>query len=144
MFFRMKLINFVTNTIKLILRPRKYQFQSSEQHNLCYKGIYAVIIFSQLQWSIEFKLSQVVYLLRMLRSTNMKKNWSLTNIKSVPVPLKAVDTIGNCQRLAFTVCVPQYMHKITNLWKFELNRSSKLRNNSARKFTLVSQSCVRL
>ena len=29
--------------------------------------------------------------------------------------LKAVDTIGNCQRLAFTVGVSQHMHKITNL-----------------------------
>ena len=29
--------------------------------------------------------------------------------------IKAVDTIGNCQRLAFTVCVSQRMHKITNL-----------------------------
>ena len=31
------------------------------------------------------------------------------------VSLKAVDTIGNCQRLAFTVGVSQHMHKITNL-----------------------------
>ena len=29
--------------------------------------------------------------------------------------LKAVDTIGNCQRLAFKVGVSQHMHKITNL-----------------------------
>ena len=29
--------------------------------------------------------------------------------------LKAVDTIGNCQILAFTVGVSQHMHKITNL-----------------------------
>ena len=29
--------------------------------------------------------------------------------------LKAVDTIGNCQSLAFTVGVSQHMHKITNL-----------------------------
>ena len=29
--------------------------------------------------------------------------------------LKAVDTIGNCQRLAFTVGVSQHMHKITYL-----------------------------
>ena len=29
--------------------------------------------------------------------------------------LKAVDTIGNRQRLAFTVGVSQHMHKITNL-----------------------------
>ena len=49
------------------------------------------------------------------------------------VRLKAVDTIGNCQRLAFTVGVSQHMHKITNLWKFELNRSSKLRDNNERK-----------
>ena len=30
-------------------------------------------------------------------------------------PLKTVDTIGNCQRLVFTVGVSQHMHKITNL-----------------------------
>ena len=58
--------------------------------------------------------------------------------------LKTVDTIGNCQRLAFTVGVSQHMHKITNLWKFELNRSSKLRDNNERKITLVTRSCVRL
>ena len=29
--------------------------------------------------------------------------------------LKAVDTIGNCHSLAFTVGVSQHMHKITNL-----------------------------
>ena len=47
--------------------------------------------------------------------------------------LKAVDTIGNCQRLAFAVGVSQHMHKITNLCKFELNRSSKLRDNNERR-----------
>ena len=46
---------------------------------------------------------------------------------------KAVDTIGNFQRLAFTVGVSQHMHEITNLWKFELNRSSKLWDNNERK-----------
>ena len=44
-----------------------------------------------------------------------------------------MDTISNCQRLAFTHGVSQHMHKITNLWKFELNRSSKLRDNNERK-----------
>ena len=29
--------------------------------------------------------------------------------------LKTVDTIGNCQRIAFTVAVSDHMHKITNL-----------------------------
>ena len=36
------------------------------------------------------------------------------------------------------------MHTITNLWKFELNWSSKLRDNNERKNTLVTQSSVRL
>ena len=59
------------------------------------------------------------------------------------VILKAVDTIGNCQRLAFTVGVFQYMHKITNLWKFELNRSSKLRNyNERRKHPCHTKLCA--
>jgi hypothetical protein len=49
------------------------------------------------------------------------------------INLKAVDTISNCQRLAFTVGVSQHMHKITNLWKFELNWSLKLRDNNERK-----------
>ena len=56
--------------------------------------------------------------------------------------LKAVDTIGNCQRLAFKVGVSQHVYKIKNLWKFELNRSSNLRDNSERKNTLVTRSCV--
>ena len=37
------------------------------------------------------------------------------------IGLKTVDTISRRQRLAFTVSVSQHMHKITNLWKFELN-----------------------
>ena len=47
--------------------------------------------------------------------------------------LKTLDTIGNCQRPVFTRGVSQHMHKITNLWKFELNWSSKLRDNNERK-----------
>ena len=49
--------------------------------------------------------------------------------------LKTLDTIGNCKRLVFSLGVSQHMHKITNLWKFELNRSSNfnLRDNKERK-----------
>ena len=53
-----------------------------------------------------------------------------------------LDTIGNCQRLVFTVGVSQHMHKITNLWKFELNRSSKLRDNNERKKPCHTKLCV--
>ena len=47
--------------------------------------------------------------------------------------LKTVDTIGNCQRPVFSLGVSQHMHKITNLWKFELDWSSELRDNYERK-----------
>ena len=44
-----------------------------------------------------------------------------------------MDTIGNCQRPVFLLAVSQHMHKITNLWKFELDCSSELRDNYERK-----------
>ena len=50
--------------------------------------------------------------------------------------LKTVDTIGNYQRPVFSLSVSQHIHKITNLWKFELNRSTKLRDNNERKAPL--------
>ena len=52
------------------------------------------------------------------------------------VTIKDTDTIGNCQWTVFSLGVSQHMHKITNLWKFELNWSSKLRDNNERKNTL--------
>ena len=56
--------------------------------------------------------------------------------------LKTLDTIGNCQRPVFSRGVSQHIHKITNLWKFELGWSSKLRDNNGRKDTLVTQTCL--
>ena len=56
--------------------------------------------------------------------------------------LKTLDTNGNCQRPVFSLGVSQHMHKITNLWKFELNRSTKLGDNIERKNTLVTRSCA--
>ena len=47
--------------------------------------------------------------------------------------LKTVYTIGNCQRSVFSLGVSQHMHKITNLWKFELDRSSEWQDNYERK-----------
>ena len=57
-------------------------------------------------------------------------------VKSKRVVLAAVCeviTLVNCQSLAFTVGVSQHMHKIRNLWTFELNWSSNLRDNNERK-----------
>ena len=51
----------------------------------------------------------------------------LTTKQLMTIHLKTVDTIGNCQRPVFSLGVSQHMHKITNVWKFELNWSSKLR-----------------
>ena len=53
--------------------------------------------------------------------------------------LKTRDTIGNSQRLVFSLGVSQHMHKITKLWKFELNWSSELRGINERKNTLVTR-----
>ena len=72
---------------------------------------------------------QSMFLERSLNiSQNSKELWNL-------IMLKAVDTIGNCQRLVFTIGVSQHMHKITNLWKFELNR---LQDINERKNTCVA------
>ena len=63
----------------------------------------------------------------------------------VDIPLKTLDnvTIGNCQRPVCSLSVSQHKHKITSLWKFELNWTSKLRENDERKKTpLVGQICV--
>ena len=58
-------------------------------------------------------------------------------------PLKTLYTFGNCQRPVFLIIgVSQHLHKITNMWKFGLNWSSKLWDNKGRKNTLVTRSCV--
>ena len=56
--------------------------------------------------------------------------------------LKAVDTFGNCRKSVFSLGVSQHMHKITNLWKFELDWSSELRDNYERKKTPLSHKVV--
>ena len=61
------------------------------------------------------------------------KQTLFVSVLACKIVLKALDTIGNSQRLAFTVGVSQHMHKRNNLWKFELNRSSKLRDNNERR-----------
>ena len=77
------------------------------------------------------------------RGENSPCSYNLMQIKasmkvvcgiSVRFPyLKTLDTIGNCQRQVFSLSVSHHMHKTTNLWKFELNWSSKLRDNNERK-----------
>ena len=69
---------------------------------------------------------------------------ALMEVKEIPIcwqvnggfhkVLKALDTTGNCQRPVFSLGVSQHKHKITNLWKVELNWPlSKLRDNNKRK-----------
>ena len=58
--------------------------------------------------------------------------------------LKTLDSIGNCRRPVFPLGVSQHMYKITILCKFELNWSSKLRDNNESKSTLATRSCVHL
>ena len=82
--------------------------------NICHKGHLLSICFTSV---IKIKLITILFSLFMF----------LLN-------LKPVDTIGNnCQRPVFSLCVSQHIHKITNLWKFELDWSLELRDNYERK-----------
>ena len=56
--------------------------------------------------------------------------------------LKTLDTIGICQRQVFSLGVSQHMRNKTNLLMFELNRSSKLRDNNERQNNLFTRSCL--
>ena len=53
--------------------------------------------------------------------------------------LQTLDTIDNCQRPVFSLGVSKHMHKITNLWKFELNQSLKLWDINKRQNCFVAQ-----
>ena len=68
-----------------------------------------------------------------LDSHILERNFSFSYMKTNVIDLKAVDTIGNCQRQVFSLGQSQHMYKITNLWKFELDWSSELRANYERK-----------
>ena len=50
--------------------------------------------------------------------------------------------LSNCQRPVFSTGVSHHNHKITSLWTFGLNWSSKLRENDKSKNTLVGRICV--
>ena len=63
-------------------------------------------------------------------------------LKRYPNPLKGRYMFGNFQRPVFSLGVSHHKQKITNLWKFGLNRSSKLRENDERKNTLVGRISV--
>ena len=59
--------------------------------------------------------------------------------KKLRCVLKGRYKFMNCQRPVFSLGVSHHKHKITSLWKFVLNRSSKLRENDERKNTLVGR-----
>ena len=61
------------------------------------------------------KKSKIKLLLRNLTLLLFLKKISATRTVHQIKFLKALDAIGNCQRLAFTVGVSQHMHKITNM-----------------------------
>ena len=67
---------------------------------------------------------------------------SYNNLYILIVHLKGRYTFGNCQIPVFSLGVSHHNHKITSLWKFGLNRLSKLRENDERKNTLVGRICV--
>ena len=72
------------------------------------------------------------------RQLNAKESPTSTRLSAKNIPSKSKNS-GQYKRgkdtgrPAFSLAVSQHMHKITNLWKFELNWSSKLRDNNGRK-----------
>ena len=87
--------------------------------------------------SITFKGTKQVFVQHVLFSASYAHLFCVQS----NVILKTLDTIGNCQRPVFEHLVYLNRHKITNLWKFELNWSSKLRDkNERKKNTLVTVS----
>ena len=56
--------------------------------------------------------------------------------KSIIILLKTVTLLVIVKDKSSQLVYLNIMHEITNLWKFELNRSSKLRDNNERKNTL--------
>ena len=78
-------------------------------------------------------------------SANHKDTAQTSFTKSTdPHTLKTVYTIGNCQRPVFSLSVSAHNHTITNLWKFELNWLSKLRDMNEIKNNLVTRSCFQM
>ena len=56
---------------------------------------------------------------------------------------KTLDPNGNFQRPVFSLGVSQHMHKITNLWTFELNLSSKWQDmNETKKHPFHPKLCA--
>ena len=64
---------------------------------------------------------------------NISENYRYEPYRQSIKLLKTVDALGSCQRQVFSLGESQHMHKITIMWKFELNWSSKLRDNNERK-----------
>ena len=64
---------------------------------------------------LSLSLTKKLYLSILLSMTDKTEEKS-----SLTLVLKTMDTSGNCQRTVFSLRVSQHMHKITNLWKFEL------------------------
>ena len=78
---------------------------------------------------------------------HLKKNDGMSVVLCIvvkwwPKLLKTLYTIGTCRRPVFSLGVSQHMHIITNLWTFELNWSSKLRDNNERKKIPLSHEVV--
>ena len=103
-------------TTKLDFETSELDFEVSKSKHTtsCDKGVFSLIVISQLRPSIELKFSQVCYFVPVLRYTMwedwsltitnnvqcLKRHWTITN--SVQC-LERHWTLGNCQRLAFTV-----------------------------------------
>ena len=138
----------ITNMLKFELNwSSKLQDNNDRKHPCHTKlGAFRCLILrpQNLIWGLEIKLMEKKILKNYVTSEGAVSHNVLYNqqFQQCPLPLKGRYTFGNCQRTVFSLGVSQQKHKITSLWKFGLNRSTKLRENDERNNTLVRRICV--
>ena len=105
------------------LRPQlRSQIQASESTQLVRQGCFSSMILSQLQWPIEFKVSQLCYFMHMLRNIKWE-GWSLT--------INSVVNVNRCfvlQKIpkSFNEISPNSMLIWTNTVRYNCTKQSHL------------------
>ena len=133
------LLKNVVSEKKRIFHELEVSKSSIKTHNFVRQGcFFSFIVISQLRRPIKLKFCYFMHmytdvLLFCFHNDALIDQCALILkfvMTSTNKRLKTVDTIGDCQRPVFSLCVSQHMHTKTNLYKFELNHSSKLRENN--------------
>ena len=104
------------------------------QSMVIYSNLYAILNKKDFSGLIKLKDSQIFMLVDFFKDFFSSPKSAIfvcfVSQSEIMSFLKTVDTINNFQRPVFPLGVPHSIHKVTNMRKFELNQSSKLRDNN--------------